>query len=531
MTAAQTQPVPEVYDSPSERLRPGTRLLNGQYAIDRYLSSGGFGITYLARDSLDRIVVIKECYPEAICSRDNQTVRARSSAQPSEFAAMVDMFMREARSIAKLNHPNIVGVHQVFEDNDTAYMALDYIKGHDLLDIIQAGGTTMSPAKVRALLIKVLDAVALIHSQDMLHRDISPDNILMDQDGEPVLIDFGAARQQASKKSRALSALLVVKDGYSPQEFYISGSQQTACSDLYSLAATLVHLLTGEAPPNSQARLAAIAGHAADPYVPIAGRVGGYDPAFLEAVDRSMNLFPDDRLQSAQEWLEMIDLDRKRARALQHAARDATIERTVTELVTEVNTHMTLTPLAAGKAGANPTEAVVLRMEPPKPRTKMSLDEILEAERQRFQEQSVVLAEVGLEDDENWRTDRIAQSTSNSDAVVSYAPTPKQVPDFIARFAEAEQTGQPLQRTRVILESTEDIPEVFGPFLPGDSRAKQYAILPERDASQIRSNRLAHIPRVLAALVLLLSALFALAHGDRLQISFDTETTSRAAIQ
>ncbi|MDA8747777.1 serine/threonine protein kinase, partial [Litoreibacter sp.] len=273
MITTQSKYESDVQASPTEALTPGTVLLNGQYRIDRYLASGGFGITYLARDSLERVVVIKECFPEAICNRANKTVRARSRSHLSEYQSLVNMFVREARSIAKLNHPNIVGVHQVFEDNETAYMALDYVEGRDLLDMIESGPMEMTPEDVKALLLKILDAISTVHGQDMLHRDISPDNILVDKHGAPILIDFGAAREEASKKSRALSAVMVVKEGYSPQEFYIAGSQQTPCSDLYALAATFFHLITGRAPPNSQSRLAAIAAHAPDPYKPMVGRV------------------------------------------------------------------------------------------------------------------------------------------------------------------------------------------------------------------------------------------------------------------
>lgn len=290
----------------SEYLPAGTALLNGQYVIESYLSSGGFGITYLARDSLDRPVVIKECYPEALCSRKNKTVRARSTGHANEFQSLVGMFMREARNIAKLQHPNIVGVHQIFEDNHTAYMALDLIKGQDLLQILEDNPEDLTPRKIQSLMAELLDAIAAVHDQDMLHRDISPDNILLDPWGKPILIDFGAAREHASKKSRAISAFLVVKDGYSPQEFYISGGQQGPSSDLYSLAATFFHVITGDAPPNSQTRIAAIAGNRPDPYDPLAGRIQGYDAGFLEAIDLAMQVFPTDRMQSAQEWLDMI---------------------------------------------------------------------------------------------------------------------------------------------------------------------------------------------------------------------------------
>ncbi|SMY07294.1 serine/threonine-protein kinase [Flavimaricola marinus] len=323
-------------DDSSDALPPGTALLNGQYVIDRYLSSGGFGITYHARDSLDRKVVIKECYPEALCRRKAKTVLARSSVGVSEFQSLVQMFVREARSIAKLNNPNIVGVHQVFEDNETAYMALDLIEGKDLLCVVEESRDSLTPEVVEAILRKLLTAVSTVHAVDMLHRDISPDNILLDQWGNPVLIDFGAAREHASKKSRAISAMLVVKDGYSPQEFYISGSKQGPWSDLYSLAATFFHLISGEPPPNSQNRLAALASKRPDPYIPLEGRIEGYTRAFLRAIDKTMNVFPQDRLQSATEWLELIDNNVSSVGRNRKASIDASLVQVVANLVGEV---------------------------------------------------------------------------------------------------------------------------------------------------------------------------------------------------
>lgn len=304
MTQTPTQPN---HDVDIRALPAGTELLNGQYRIDRYLSSGGFGITYLATDSLSRPVVIKECFPEALCSRSDRTVRAKTSQSVNEFHALVEMFVREARSLAKVDHPNIVGVHQIFESNDTAYMALDFIDGRDAMQLIDAGEAPMSPDRVVALTDQLLDAISAVHDADMLHRDISPDNILIDHQGTPWLIDFGAARQEATKKSRAISALMVVKDGYSPQEFYISGGNQGPASDLYSLAATLYHLITGTVPPNSQNRLAALAAKSADPYQPLVGRMTGYDPNFLRAIDLAMSVFPKDRPQSAHHWRAIAD--------------------------------------------------------------------------------------------------------------------------------------------------------------------------------------------------------------------------------
>lgn len=322
-----------VRETGGDELKPGTTLLHGQYTIDSYLSSGGFGVTYLARDSLDRLVVIKECFPSAMCCRADRSVRVRSRSNQQDFEKIVSLFGREARALAKLAHPNIVGVHQVFEDNNTSYMALDYVEGRELLDVIEEQRSLLGPPEVKALLMRMLSAVAYIHDRDILHRDISPDNILIDKRGEPILIDFGAAREQATRASRVLSSLHTVKDGYSPQEFYLAGGKQFPSSDLYALAATFYHVLTGEAPLNSQTRLAAIAEKKPDPYAPLTVRVRGYDRFFLEAIDKALSVFPKDRLQSAAEWVEMIDAEKRRRAALERAKRDKLLEQAIVNLV------------------------------------------------------------------------------------------------------------------------------------------------------------------------------------------------------
>jgi len=192
-------------------LSSGTTLLRGQYRINRYLASGGFGITYLATDSLDRQVVIKECFPQAFCCRTDQSVRIKSRSYLDDYRSIVSLFVREAKALSKLSHRNIVGVHQVFEDNDTAYMALDFVRGTDMLSLIKSG-QQINPTTVRQLLMQLLKAIEYVHDNDVLHRDISPDNVLLDASGAPVLIDFGAAREEATKVSRMLSDINVVKD-------------------------------------------------------------------------------------------------------------------------------------------------------------------------------------------------------------------------------------------------------------------------------------------------------------------------------
>lgn len=317
----------------ADELKPGTTLFHGQYTIIDFLNSGGFGITYLAKDSLDRTVVIKECFPGTLCRRSNSIVRARSRAHQSDFRSVVRLFVQEARNLSKLVHPNIVGVHQVFEDNDTAYMAIDYVRGRDLLDLIEDKGVTFAPARIVNYVHKMLEAVRFVHDSGVLHRDISPDNILIDDNDEPVLIDFGAAREQASKQTRALSTLRIVKDGYSPQEFYIAGSLQNESSDLYALAATFYHVISGSPPPDSQRRLSGIAEGGEDPYVPLAGRFPGYPPGFLEALDKAASVLPKDRLRSAEDWMRMVEEAGRAASAREDSARAAEIESAVAQLV------------------------------------------------------------------------------------------------------------------------------------------------------------------------------------------------------
>ncbi len=290
-------------------LPPGTKLLHGQYVIERYLNSGGFGTTYLAKDSLHRQVVIKECYPESICGRSSSAVRVRSRSHETAFRKIVDLFIEEARKLARLSHPNIVGVHQVFEDNETAYMALDFVEGRDLQEIIESS-RTFKPEVFEDIVVKLLDAVEFIHNEGILHRDISPDNILLSTRNEPVLIDFGAARETVSRATRYLGGMQAVKDGYSPQEFYVADADQGPSSDLYALGASLYHVMTKNIPPHAQARLAAVASRGDDPYISIKTLVSGYSEPFLDSIDRVLNVLPKDRIQTAAEWRGLLTQSR-----------------------------------------------------------------------------------------------------------------------------------------------------------------------------------------------------------------------------
>lgn len=292
---------------PADELSPGHKLMQGQYTIQSFLQAGGFGLTYLATNSLGRKVIVKECFAGSFCRRSASSVRPRSSLHSGNFASLVQKFISEAHNLAKVKHPNIVAVHEVFEENDTAYMVLDYIEGHDLLDLIEAKDQEPTPSQIEAMFKKVLDALGAIHKQGLLHRDISPDNIMLTSDLEPILIDFGAAREDIGPESRKVSELRVVKDGYSPQEFYIAGAEQGPASDLYSLAASFYHLITGEAPIASQKRIAAVATKNDDPLVPVSGRFSGYSTPFLQCIDKAMAVLSKDRIASVDAWLGLLE--------------------------------------------------------------------------------------------------------------------------------------------------------------------------------------------------------------------------------
>ena len=401
---------PQQNDPFADALKPGTELLHGQFRIEKFLNAGGFGMTYLARDSLDRIVVIKECFPSSMCCRQKGNVMARSRQHQAEFDAVVKHFGAEARRLSKLQHPHIVGIHQVFEDNMTAYMALDFVRGRDLLDTIEDPKMKLHPRDVKDILLRCLEAVHYIHTNDVLHRDISPDNILIDGKGNPVLIDFGAAKEEATKASRALSALHVVKDGYSPHEFYIAGSTQDASSDLYSLGATFYHVLTGEAPPDSQARVSAIAADRPDPYRPVAGKFPQFEDAFLHAIDKALSVFPPDRLQTAREWMELVDTERRRSAALAQAELDRQIELSISRLVKETNQAVEADiKMQQVKQAAERKEAQRLQklVQEQQRQRKKTLDELAMLDDFDFQEEQKLAREMSAQASANQAHDQI----------------------------------------------------------------------------------------------------------------------------
>ena len=287
-------------------LRSGTKLLRGQYEIERSIGQGGFGITYLARDSLNRHVVVKECFQSEMCARHGNEVQTKSASNQEQFASLLVEFQAEARRLAALDHPGIVLVHQVFAENKTAYLAMELLDGVDLMTMYETEPEKVTPEVVQKALLKVLDAVRYMHCQGIMHRDIAPDNLVLGPENQVTLIDFGSANTDYHELGQPGAKILAVKDGFSPHEFYTHGREQHLCSDLYSLGATFYFFITGIAPPNSKMRMDTVSAGQADPYVPLLHAGWEYDPRILETIDLALSLKQQDRVQSTEEWLERL---------------------------------------------------------------------------------------------------------------------------------------------------------------------------------------------------------------------------------
>jgi serine/threonine protein kinase len=268
------------------------------------IGSGGFGTIYLATNSLNRRMVLKECFPVGLCVRDGRQVRATSPQFAGAFEAIKKQFHNEARHLASLEHPNIVEVHQVFEENNTVYIVLSEVKAKDFVNMVASDPKCITPELLRTITNQSLNVLEFIHECGFLHRDISPDNLMLDDKGHLSLVDFGAVRQVDGK---ANAGLFAVKDGFSPPEFYSRKGLHTYASDLYALGATLHYLVTGSAPACSMTRLESLKTGKGDTYLPLSRANSDHDPAILQSIDQALIFRQSKRLQSVAEWRAAMD--------------------------------------------------------------------------------------------------------------------------------------------------------------------------------------------------------------------------------
>jgi len=263
---------------PGNLLPAGTRM--GEFEIAGVVGEGGFGIVYRAIDlSLGRTVALKEYMPSALASRTRDlSVSVKSDQVRETFRLGLHSFVNEARMLAQFDHPALVKVFRFWEANGTAYMAMPLYEGVTLKQALKSRQQPPDEAWLRRLLAPLLDALELLHKGNCLHRDVSPDNIILVAGDLPVLLDFGAARRVIGDATQALTVIL--KPGFAPLEQYdeIPGMKQGAWTDLYALGAVMHFAITGRPPAPAVGRMVR------DIQVPLSRSAAGrYGQAFLAA--------------------------------------------------------------------------------------------------------------------------------------------------------------------------------------------------------------------------------------------------------
>ena len=237
-------------------LAKGTLLQNGRFRIEKVLGQGGFGITYLAtQEILERKVCIKEFFMRDFCSRSelDSFVTLGTSADKELMESYLAKFVKEARTISQLEHPNIIRIHDIFKENGTAYYVMDYIEGESLSDLVKRRGALPEEEAV-TYIRAVAEALRYVHARSINHLDVKPGNIMIRaSDHNVFLLDFGLSKQYDAAGNQTSSTPLGISHGYAPIEQYSpegikSFSPQT---DIYSLGATLFYLVTGLTPPSA----------------------------------------------------------------------------------------------------------------------------------------------------------------------------------------------------------------------------------------------------------------------------------------
>lgn len=295
-------------ESPSNRsmsntrcLKPGV-ILKERYKIEEVIGAGGFGITYRAWDPLlQSYVAIKEYYPSGIATRsaDSSKVCVPVGQEQREYHRGRIRFLKEAQDVARFqSEPNIVSIYDYLEENDTAYMVMEYLHGCTLKQYIREHGGRLDTDHILHICLSVLDALAVVHKAGMIHRDISPENIFICEDLTVKLIDFGAAKQVYLDGEQTMS--VVLKPGYAPPEQYAKKDKQGPWTDIYALGETLYFAATGEKPEESFGRVLE------DTIKPVCEVNPEIPRAMSQVIMRAMSVKIEDRYQTVEAMREAL---------------------------------------------------------------------------------------------------------------------------------------------------------------------------------------------------------------------------------
>ena len=288
----------------SNKALPSGAVLR-EWRLEDVLGVGGFGIVYRGRGTyFGELVAIKEYFPSAISDRiDGETVKPSDSSSEEIYELGLKKFLEEAKILWQLSHPerhpNIVSVRSLFEIHGTAYMVMDFESGVSLSQMLREG-RRFDEASLMALLRPIIEGLERAHRAGVIHRDIKPPNILVDDTGRPVLIDFGSARFDSGQATS--TKVTFYTPPYAALEQYVKTYAQGPWTDIYSLGVVAYQCVTGEKPPEVLERLHGGANEA------LSTRAWpGYSPAFIRAIDAAMATRPQERPQSLSEWLKLLD--------------------------------------------------------------------------------------------------------------------------------------------------------------------------------------------------------------------------------
>ena len=283
------------------QLKSGYLLQGGKYKIIKPLGQGGFGITYLAEQTLmERKVCIKEFFMKEYCDRNEATsqVSLGTTNNKAMMEKYQEKFLKEARLIARLDHPNIIRIHDVFTENNTAYYVMDYIEGKNLNDIVKERGA-LPESEALGYIIPICEGLEYVHSHNINHLDIKPGNILVRKsDNRPILIDFGMSKQYDEAGDQTSSTPIGISAGYAPLEMYQVGgvSSFSPQTDIYELGATLYRLVTGKVPPTASDVM-----NEGLPEMP-----AGISAATKTAIEKAMEFRKKNRPESISSFLSLL---------------------------------------------------------------------------------------------------------------------------------------------------------------------------------------------------------------------------------
>lgn len=288
-------------------LLPGTTLCGGKYVIEKKLGAGGFGITYIAKHAtLEKRYAIKEFFLSGYNVRNNVTNHiSLQGIETQDFEKFRLRFIEEARTLAALNNEAVVKVIDIFDENGTSYMVMPFVEGVTLQSMVEKNGPMDYEMAVNYI-VQVCEALSYIHSKNILHRDVTPDNIIVTPSQKIVLIDFGSARKFVDNKTQRHTT--IVKKGYAPLEQYSATSRKGAYTDLYSLGAVFYYILTGEKPMDATERVLEIMREPID--------INPKIPEQINAIImKAMEMDSTNRYQSATELMDDIFSGRTPERA------------------------------------------------------------------------------------------------------------------------------------------------------------------------------------------------------------------------